>query len=118
MRISWVALLALAACATPPPPHVSQPTSCLIRNDNLELVQCFEFIGQFSRDNAQKTCSEMEGHPELAANASCTEEALVGSCATNPGTDIEVMERCYRDSDVCLERCKRHAGRFYPAPTH
>ncbi|MBS2027439.1 MAG: hypothetical protein JST54_05985 [Deltaproteobacteria bacterium] len=112
MRTAWPILLALTACATAP--HASQPSSCLIRDENLQPMQCFDFVGPQSRAYGPQTCREMEGRPEYVPNLSCSDEGLVGSCTTGAGSDTEVVERCYRDPDECRARCKRHAGTFAP----
>jgi hypothetical protein len=91
----------------PPPP----PGSCLIEHDG-GVTQCFDEIGAAAKKFGDKTCGEMYGEHTYRPSKPCPAEGVVGSCRKGAGTDLERVERCYRDGPACERRCARSGGAF------
>jgi len=91
----------------PPPP----PGSCVIEHDG-GVTQCFDEIGTTARKYGEKTCGEMYGTHTYRASQPCPTQGVVASCTKGAGTDLERVERCYRDAPSCERRCQRSAGVF------
>ena len=90
-----------------PPP----PGSCVIEHDG-GVTQCFDEIGTTARKYGEKTCGEMYGTHTYRASEPCPAEGVVASCTKGAGTDLERVERCYRDAPSCERRCQRSGGAF------
>jgi len=107
--------LALCAChhgggeAAPP------PDSCVIEHDG-GVTQCFDEIGRNAKKFGEKLCDEMHGEHTYHRNEPCPPVGLVGSCTKSAGTELERVERCYRDAPGCEHRCQRSGGTFAAAP--
>jgi len=116
MRLRALALFALScAChrggGEPPPP----PDSCVIEHDG-GVTQCFDEIGRNAKKFGEKLCGEMHGEHTYRPKQACPPAGLVGSCTKSGGTDLERVERCYRDAPSCERRCQRSGGSYAPAP--
>jgi hypothetical protein len=54
----------------------------------------------------------MHGTHTFHVGRACPTDGVVGSCTKRQGTELERVERCYRDEASCEARCLKSAGIF------
>ena len=90
------------------------PVSCLIEHDG-GPTQCYDEIGQTARLAGKNACSRMYGEHTFREGTACPTDGVVASCRKQAGTDLERIERCYRDKPGCEARCAKSGGTFSSA---
>jgi hypothetical protein len=112
MRGAAALLVLLAACHRGGgDPRADRPSSCVIEHDG-GVTQCFEDVGDTAKANGAKYCAEMHGHHRFRVGKPCPKAGILGSCTKRAGTDLERVERCYRDEPACRARCEKSEGVF------
>ena len=111
MKRALVLILACACHRGSGDPRADLPSSCVIEHDG-GVTQCFEEIGSTAKAAGAKYCAEMRGRHTYYAAKACPKDGLVGSCSKRAGTDLERIERCYRDEPACAARCEKSGGVF------
>jgi hypothetical protein len=110
MRLAFA--LALCAChRSHGDPNADKASSCVIEHDGV-VTQCFDDIGKTAKKDGQKICDNMHGEHTFRVAQACPSDGVVGSCTKRPGSDLERIERCYRDSSACEARCTKSNGVF------
>jgi hypothetical protein len=92
-------------------PNADKPSSCIIEHDG-GVTQCFEDIGQTAKKDGAKICEAMHGTHTFRVAEACPTVGLVGSCTKRSNTDLERIERCYREETACEARCVKSGGTF------
>ncbi|HEY1960411.1 MAG TPA: hypothetical protein VGH28_32595 [Polyangiaceae bacterium] len=105
-------VVALVACHRgSEDPKSDVASSCVIEHEG-GVTQCFEDVGPTAKQYGAKYCDEMHGQHTFYAAKACPREGVVGSCTKRPGTDLERVERCYRDEPACAARCEKAGGTY------
>jgi len=108
----WALLLLLVGChRSNGDPNLEKPSSCVIEHDG-GVTQCFEDIGSTAKKGGSKYCDGMFGKHTFHVGEACPKDGVVGSCTKKQGTDLERVERCYRDAPACEARCLKSSGIF------
>ena len=76
------------------------------------MTQCFEDVGSTAKQHGAKYCDEMHGAHTFYAAKPCPKDGVLASCTKRGGTDLERLERCYRDVTGCQARCEKSGGVF------
>lgn len=87
------------------------PSSCVIEHDG-GVTQCFEDVGPTAKSDGAKYCAEMRGEHRFFVDKPCPKGGVVASCTKRGGTNLERVERCYRDEPGCRARCEKSRGVF------
>jgi hypothetical protein len=111
MRWALVLFASVACHRSNGDPTIEKPSSCVIEHDG-GVTQCFEEVGATAKKVGSKNCDEMYGKHTFHVGEACPKEGVVGSCTKRQGTDLERVERCYRDEPACEARCLKSAGAF------
>jgi hypothetical protein len=90
-------------------PNADRPSSCLIEHDG-GVTQCFDDIGPSAKSEGAKACEGMHGDHTFRVATPCPTEGVLASCSKGAGTDLERVERCYRDAPACEARCAKGTG--------
>jgi hypothetical protein len=85
------------------------PSSCLIEHDG-GVTQCFDDIGSGAKSEGEKACGTMHGVHTFRAGTACPTDGVIASCTKASGTELERVERCYRDEAACTARCAKGNG--------
>ena len=86
-----------------------EPVSCLIEHDG-GVTQCYDEIGETARDAGEGYCNRMFGRHTFRRGLPCPTQGVIASCRKQGGTDVERIERCYRDRAACEARCTKSGG--------
>src|SRR5450631_4459640 len=108
MRLA-TALAVSIGCAcrrSAPDPTTYRPSSCLIEHDG-GVTQCFDDIGDKAKLEGAKFCDDMHGDHTFRVATPCPTEGVLVSCTKGVGTDVERVERCYREPASCEARCAK-----------
>jgi len=111
MKRAVVLLVALACHRGSDDPKADAPSSCVIEHDG-GVTQCFEDVGATAKQYGSKYCDEMHGRHTYFPAKPCPREGVLASCTKKPGTDLERVERCYRDEPGCAARCEKAGGTY------
>jgi hypothetical protein len=111
MKLAFAFVACVACHHSSGDPNADKPSSCVIEHDG-GVTQCFEDIGSTAKKDGQKICAEMRGSHAFRVAEACPTVGVVGSCTKRAGTDLERIERCYRDEGACEARCVKSAGSF------
>jgi hypothetical protein len=114
MRVWWLSLACVLACRHGCKDSADgAPSSCLIEHDG-GVTQCFDEIGESAKKDGPAYCGRMYGQHTFRVGIACPTEGVVASCTKKAGTEIERVERCYRDVAACEARCTKSGGTFNP----
>ncbi len=110
MRCFIAVLLAASACHRGGGDASAElPSSCVIEHDG-GVTQCFDEIGSAAKSEGEKACGTMHGTHSFHPNTPCPKEGVIASCTKGSGTELERVERCYRDESSCTARCAKGNG--------
>jgi hypothetical protein len=109
MRLALALLLSACHHGDDKPDAYGAPQSCWVRHDG-GVTQCFDEVGPSAKQQGPAECAKMHGTHQYHLAAACPESGILASCTKGSGTDVERVERCYRDEPSCAARCEKASG--------